>query len=274
MGVVAAGVGLCFVPGGQAIGAGILIGAATSGGIGLVTGHFDPRAVAIGGIAGAVGGGVGQATSRLLATGPSYLVAAESGAAAGSAEDLAAQQLAHPGHINLTELAISSGTGGLAGAGGRAFARRAPLTQGAPETSHALPPATGGIDSLPAPPRPVFAGHGQIRPGDASTVTIPEGTSLTMYIRHGMPITDDLGYAIETNDVATMKIFEWLGPNSYEKFTYPAGSSIPDYSLIPGSDLHIAPTSRTVNRPTRLSELLEPNMGDWHWAACRVVQGW
>ncbi|MCK9875497.1 DUF6531 domain-containing protein [Frankia sp. Ag45/Mut15] len=274
VGVVAAGVGLCFVPGGQAIGAGILIGAATSGGIGLVTGHFDPRAVAIGGIAGAVGGGVGQATSRLLATGPSYLVAAEAGAAAGSAEDLAAQQLAHPGHINLTELAISSGTGGLAGAGGRAFARRAPLTQGAPETSHALPPATGGIDSLPAPPRPVFAGHGQIRPGDASTVTIPEGTSLTMYIRHGMPITDDLGYAIETNDVATMKIFEWLGPNSYEKFTYPAGSSIPDYSLIPGSDLHIAPTSRTVNRPTRLSELLEPNMGDWHWAACRVVQGW
>ncbi len=120
----------------------------------------------------------------------------------------------------------------------------------------------------------MFAGHGAIRPGDASTVTIPEGTSLTMYIRHGKPIRDSLGYAIETNDTETMKIFEELGPDYYEKFTYPAGSSIPDYSLIPGPGLHIAPTSRTVDRSTRLSELLEPNMGDWHWAACRAVQDW
>ncbi|MCK9894824.1 putative adhesin [Frankia sp. AgB32] len=274
VGVVAAGVGLCFVPGGQAIGAGILIGAATSGGIGLVTGHFDPRAVAIGGIAGAVGGGVGQGTSRLLSAGGSYLAAAGSGAAAGGAEDLAAQQLAHPGHVNLTELAISSGTGGLAGAGGRVFARRAPLTRGDPRSGDAVPSAAGGTDPPSAPPRPVFAGHGQIRPGDASTVTIPEGTSLTMYIRHGERLRDDVGYAIETNDTETIKIFEWMGPEFYEKMTYPAGSSIPDYSLLPGPNLHIAPTSRIVDRPTRLSELLEPNMGDWHWAACRAVQDW
>lgn len=274
VGVVATGVGLCFVPGGQAIGAGILVGAATSGGIGLVTGHFDPRAVAIGGIVGAVGGGAGQGTTRLLSAGGSYLAAAGSGAAAGGAEDLAAQQLAHPGHVNLTELTISSATGGLAGAGGRAFAHRAPFTQSGLGIGHVTPPATEGIDLLPAPPRPVFAGHGAIRPGDPSTVTIPEGTSLTMYIRHGMPISDQLGYAIETNDIATMARVEARGPDFYEKFTYPAGSSIPDYSLLPGPNLHIAPTSRTVDRPTRLSELLEPNMGDWHWAACRVVVGW
>ena len=49
VGVVAVGVGLMFVPGGQVIGAGILIGAATSAGVGLATGNFDPMQVAIGG---------------------------------------------------------------------------------------------------------------------------------------------------------------------------------------------------------------------------------
>ena len=48
VGVVAVGVGLLFVPGGQVIGAGILIGAATSAGVGLATGTFDPRQVALG----------------------------------------------------------------------------------------------------------------------------------------------------------------------------------------------------------------------------------
>src|SRR5947208_5994845 len=39
-------VGLMFVPGGQAIGAGILIGVALSGGVGIATGTFNPRMVA------------------------------------------------------------------------------------------------------------------------------------------------------------------------------------------------------------------------------------
>ena len=56
-----------FVPGGQVIGAGILIGAATSAGVGLATGTFDPRTVAIGGVIGGISGGVGAATTSTTA---------------------------------------------------------------------------------------------------------------------------------------------------------------------------------------------------------------
>lgn len=57
VGVVALGVSLGFVPGGQVIGAGILIGAAMSAGVGLATGEFSPTGVAMGGAFGALPGG-------------------------------------------------------------------------------------------------------------------------------------------------------------------------------------------------------------------------
>ncbi|WP_396230530.1 RHS repeat-associated core domain-containing protein [Frankia sp. ACN1ag] len=120
--VITAGVGLMFVPGGQAIGAGILIGAGSSAGLGLVTGNFDPTAVALSGIAGGVGGGVGAATGKLV-TGEGYLVAAGSGAISGAAGDVTEQQVAHPGHLDLGEVAFGLATGGLGGAGSRMLFR-------------------------------------------------------------------------------------------------------------------------------------------------------
>ncbi|MCK9923673.1 DUF6531 domain-containing protein [Frankia sp. AgPm24] len=107
--VIGVGVGLMFVPGGQAVGAGILIGAGSSAAIGLVTGNFDPRTVALAGIAGGVGGGVAGGLAR---TG---LSAAASNAIGGAAQDLATQSIVHPGQLNLGELAFSTATGGLAG---------------------------------------------------------------------------------------------------------------------------------------------------------------
>ncbi|MCK9878656.1 hypothetical protein MXD59_23310 [Frankia sp. Ag45/Mut15] len=110
--VIGAGVGLMFVPGGQAVGAGILIGAGSSAAIGLVTGNFDPRTVALGGIAGGIGGGVAGGLAR---TGFS---AAASNAIGGAAQDLATQSVVHPGQLDLGELAFSTATGGLAGKAG------------------------------------------------------------------------------------------------------------------------------------------------------------
>jgi hypothetical protein len=81
---VALGVGLMFVPGGQVVGAGILIGAATSAGVGLATGNFDPRQIAIGGAIGGISGGVGAVTS-------SVAVGVVSGGVIGGAGDLALQ---------------------------------------------------------------------------------------------------------------------------------------------------------------------------------------
>jgi hypothetical protein len=83
-GVIALGVGLMFVPGGQVIGAGILIGAATSAGLGLVTGKFDPQDIAMSGMLGGIGAGAGAVIGGLAAStlGTDATVAEDIGVAA------------------------------------------------------------------------------------------------------------------------------------------------------------------------------------------------
>ncbi|WP_460106812.1 putative T7SS-secreted protein [Streptomyces sp. YKOK-J1] len=106
----------------------------------------------------------------------------------------------------------------------------------------------------------VLSGHGGIRQGDGSAVTVPEGTSFHMYSNHGETISDALGNRIETGNPPALEIY---GP----------GEQLPDYSLFPGDGLNIlgAPRNVTVSGETLLSELLRPNMGPVHWAACRSV---
>ena len=103
--VVVAGVGLMFVPGGQVIGAGILIGAATSAGIGVATGTFDPRQVAFSGLMGGVSGGAGALTSSAGA-------AVASGALLGGTGDLGSQMISG-GPIDWGSVATSTGLGAL-----------------------------------------------------------------------------------------------------------------------------------------------------------------
>ncbi|MFE0099857.1 putative adhesin [Streptomyces sp. NPDC059009] len=106
----------------------------------------------------------------------------------------------------------------------------------------------------------VLSGHGGIAPGDTSVATIPEGTCLSFYSNHGEPISDALGNRIETGSPNPVAVH---GP----------GSQVPDYELHPPDGLNIQgmPRNLTVTQPTRLSELLRPNMGTVHWAACRSV---
>jgi hypothetical protein len=53
--------------------------------------------------------------------------------------------------------------------------------------------------------------------------------------------------------------------------TFGPGSLVPDYTLSPPRGLGIMSESVTVDRPTRLSRLLRPEMGRVHWAARREV---
>lgn len=101
VGVVAVGVGLCLVPGGQAIGAGILIGAAISAGAGFATGNFNPREVAVGGAFGAI---PGAATAR-----GALLV----GAAAGAGETVATSVLTGRGIPTGRQLLTATATAGI-----------------------------------------------------------------------------------------------------------------------------------------------------------------
>jgi RHS repeat-associated protein len=105
----------------------------------------------------------------------------------------------------------------------------------------------------------VFSGHGTIPTGDTSTVTVPPGTHLNFYSPHGTTISDSLGNRIERYGTATPH--ETFGP----------GARVPDYILSPPGSLNIMGTPVTVTQPTRLSELLRPNQGNVHWAACREV---
>lgn len=53
------------------------------------------------------------------------------------------------------------------------------------------------------------------------------------------------------------------------------GESVPGYLLAPpySPDLNIEGNPVPVTQPTRLSELLQPNMGVCNWTACRQVFG-
>lgn len=81
-----------------------------------------------------------------------------------------------------------------------------------------------------------------------------------MYSYHGQPISDYLGNQIETGNPTPVEV-------------YHPGEKLPDYTLYPPDGLNILgmPRNVTVTGPTRLSELLKPNMGSVHWAACRSV---
>jgi hypothetical protein len=116
---VAAGVGLLFVPGGQAIGAGILIGVAISSGAGIATGTFDPRMAAFNGVIGGITGGVGSAFSG---AGVATQVAVGAGMGAGS--NLIAQSV-QGGPIDWWSVGLSAGIGGVgAGVGAKIAAVR------------------------------------------------------------------------------------------------------------------------------------------------------
>ncbi|MER7795653.1 putative T7SS-secreted protein [Streptomyces sp. NPDC097640] len=109
----------------------------------------------------------------------------------------------------------------------------------------------------------VFFGHGAIRAGDTSMVTVPEGTEVAVYHPHGEVI-----YASEMHVIAN--------GNTVPPKVIKAGQQMPDYSLYPPTGLGTPSgksliSGRTVAAETRLSRLLLPNMGRVHWVACRSI---
>ncbi|WP_369280792.1 putative adhesin [Streptomyces bobili] len=59
--------------------------------------------------------------------------------------------------------------------------------------------------------------------------------------------------------------------------TFHAGERIPNYTLAPpasqgGGGFSVYENSTTFGRRAQLGELLEPGMGNGHWAACREIK--
>ena len=118
----------------------------------------------------------------------------------------------------------------------------------------------------------ILSGHGGLEVGNSSPITIvPEGTSVTVWTEHGNGIYDHLGNSIELKKPIT---YEVHGNDLVGAKTYLPGSVMPDYTLYPpfNPDLKIMGNPTTVTKPTRLSKLVEPGMGNVNWAACLVVE--
>lgn len=132
-------------------------------------------------------------------------------------------------------------------------------TQTAQGTTHAVDRA-GGTGKVSGPqnvPSTNFSGHGSWDPKNG-TFTVPAGASVTVFSEHGGKITDELGNLIET-DGDTSKVFSR---------TYHAGSDMPNYTLEAPVGLTIKGSPTTVTKPTLLSDLVKPGMGNCKWAAC------
>ncbi|WP_165956683.1 putative adhesin [Kribbella antibiotica] len=105
----------------------------------------------------------------------------------------------------------------------------------------------------------VLAGHGTYTYGNGQ-ITVPDGTYLRMYSKHGEGLSLKNGTRIEGGK--RVKPYETFGP----------GDKIDNYNLKAPDNLVIYEKSITVERTTLLSDLLKPNMGVCHWAACRNVE--
>ncbi|MFC8994108.1 putative adhesin [Streptomyces rochei] len=110
----------------------------------------------------------------------------------------------------------------------------------------------------------VLAGHGFLEEG-AGTIRIPEGTSMSFYVEHGDRLGGLDGLTVEAG----------VYPGEALQVAR-SGDVIPNYTLAApagsgGGSFSVFENSVTVAERTRLDELLQPGMGNVHWAACREI---
>ncbi|KJS53022.1 hypothetical protein VM98_27745, partial [Streptomyces rubellomurinus subsp. indigoferus] len=103
----------------------------------------------------------------------------------------------------------------------------------------------------------VFAGHGGWWPWYGWT-RIPKGSSLATYGKKWHTISDFTGFSVEIGDTALLPVN-----------VYGPGKWVRNLRLFPPDEnINVRQGSHTVTKPTPLSDLMEPDMGPCHWAAC------
>jgi RHS repeat-associated protein len=263
-------------------GVGAVLGAAIDGGIygwqhrngGFTWGGFA-KATGEGAVTGAIAGvlmpGTGNLAARSigLAGGRALATSTAVNAAVGAGFSWGVNEV-HCRPTTPWDLLIGAAGGGSSSLLGPAFDWLKGLLGRSSYATRAAPgfvASDDGVVDVRGTGRPddelVLSGHGAIRPGDGASVTVPKGTTLYMYSKHGTTILDITGNGIETGTLVKGAAVEIYGP----------GEKLPNYSLLPPDDLVIEGSPRTVTVPheRRLSDLLRPNMGVVHWAACRSV---
>ncbi|MCC2278574.1 hypothetical protein LKL35_24565 [Streptomyces sp. ET3-23] len=111
----------------------------------------------------------------------------------------------------------------------------------------------------------VLAGHGYLRRGSGEMM-VPPGTTISFYVPHGDLLPGLNGITVEAG----------IYPGGYVETFHP-GDVIPDYTLDApaagmGGGFSVMEKSTTVSQRTLLSQILKPDMGNVHWAACREIE--
>lgn len=127
--------------------------------------------------------------------------------------------------------------------------------------------------------------------------SVPEGTTITFYERPSQALLDDMAHIIEDGYLIKTGYYWYGHENKDEEDRWYAGHppaasyyleivwqgpiqartfgpthNVPDLTLAPpDSRLRIHGHARTVTKPTLLSELLVPFMGNVYWAACQTT---
>lgn len=101
---------------------------------------------------------------------------------------------------------------------------------------------------------------------------MPEGTAITLP-RQDIRILDRTGQYIEKGDwegLANLaKVDQRVARDLEGMTTWLPGAKVPEYTLFaPDNRINLFSNSRTVNQPTPLSEILEPNQGCIQWGVC------
>lgn len=108
----------------------------------------------------------------------------------------------------------------------------------------------------------IWSGHGYFNPADG-TVTVPQGTSVTVWTGQGNQISIEFGVAIDTGADLSQFTNEMTGAQ-----TYLPGSQMPNYTLDSPTGLSLLGNTNTVSGPTTLDSILQENMGNIQWSAC------
>ncbi|MFJ3218161.1 putative adhesin [Kitasatospora sp. NPDC086801] len=166
------------------------------------------------------------------------------------------------------------------------------------EADNTAPARAGGL---------VLSGHGAWRPANGD-FRVPAGTRVHFYTQHGMVLPDDLGGQVEngTNQRGSVEQGQQrgasrtvVGGRSLRNYTisYPSGLRIQGNPAIAtpvagGYEVELDPETQNVDHinvttltdarlaghsivfsgDVLLSAILQPNMGDVHFAACRFVE--
>jgi RHS repeat-associated protein len=158
---------------------------------------------------------------------------------------------------------IGGGGGNVVNEFGAGYGGSADLAQGGTAGAE-LPTASDGAANSGSGPSQIFSGHGLY---DAANglVTIPDGTSVSVFGAHGSALPDSIGGLLDQGILPSAD--QIVGGQ-----TYLPGAQIPNYTLFPPDGLSIMGSPTTVTSPTTLAELLTPNQGNVWWSACQSIK--